>query len=120
MVSLGATRVSADPEIRSSDPRKRNCYFDDEYALQAHEKYSQVSLATSYGKYRAIKQYDLGCVLAGVRAYAHPGDVGTIGKVPALVLPRGGQQLAHVQPLRGQEFHQDHEENRLGSVQGKK
>ena len=59
-------------------------------------------------------------MLAGVRALAHLVDDGTIRKMPALVLPRGGQQLAHVQPLRGQELHQDHEENRLGSVQGKK
>ena len=43
VVSLGATKVSADPEIRSSDPRKRNCYFADEKPLKAHEKYSQVS-----------------------------------------------------------------------------
>ena len=43
VVSLGATKVTPNENIRSTDPRKRNCYFNDEKELKAHAKYSQVS-----------------------------------------------------------------------------
>ena len=45
-VGLSAVKVTSDPDIRSIDPSKRNCYFDDEHPankpLHAYQKYSQV------------------------------------------------------------------------------
>ena len=45
-VGLSAVKVTSDPDIRSIDPFKRNCYFDDEHPanqpLNAYQKYSQV------------------------------------------------------------------------------
>ena len=45
-VGLSAVKVTSDPDIRSIDPSKRNCYFDDEHPankpLNAYQKYSQV------------------------------------------------------------------------------
>ena len=42
VVSLGATKVTPNENIRSAIPVKRNCYFGDEYHLTAHQNYSQV------------------------------------------------------------------------------
>ena len=46
-VGIGALKITPDPNIKSVDPLKRNCYFSDEYPpnqpLRAHQKYSQLS-----------------------------------------------------------------------------
>ena len=100
VVSLGATKVSADPEIRSSDPVKRSCYFDDEYALEAHEKYSQVSRWWLFEIQSMIFQlcyiFDIGCVHVRVLDFTHPVELDTEGKVPSLVLPCRGRGRANV------------------------
>ena len=45
-VSLGAVKVTPDPNINTMDPIKRNCLFHNEHPpnhpLQAHQNYSQV------------------------------------------------------------------------------
>ena len=44
-VSLSATRIEADENIRSIEisPGKRECYFQDEHPLKFHQKYSQAN-----------------------------------------------------------------------------
>ena len=46
LVSLGATKITPNDNIRPSPPEKRRCYFNDhherEHELEAHETYSQV------------------------------------------------------------------------------
>ena len=42
VVSLGAVKVTSNPNIASIAPEKRKCYFDYEYPLSGHQKYSQV------------------------------------------------------------------------------
>ena len=43
-VSLSATKISADPAIRSISPRKRNCLFSDETSdLKLHKVYTQAN-----------------------------------------------------------------------------
>lgn len=44
VVSLGATKVTPNENIRSTKPEKRNCYFGNEYQLKAHKSYSQVKV----------------------------------------------------------------------------
>ena len=42
MVSLEAIKMTPNPNIEMILPEKRNCYFDYEYPLQAHQQYSYV------------------------------------------------------------------------------
>ena len=44
MVSLSATKLNADEDIRKIEPKKRNCYFSDELQqIQLHNRYSQAN-----------------------------------------------------------------------------
>merc|ERR1719188_1845760 len=54
VVSLGATKVTPNENIRSTDPRKRNCYFNDEKELKAHANYSQVACTLECGISHAL------------------------------------------------------------------
>ena len=49
VVSLGATKVTPNKNIRSTEPRMRECYFSDEKILKAHSKYSQVRKGMAKG-----------------------------------------------------------------------
>ena len=42
-IALSATSVVSDEGIRSIDPKKRHCYFYDEYSLELHKNYSQAN-----------------------------------------------------------------------------
>ena len=42
-IALSATSVVSDEGIRSIDPKKRHCYFFDEYSLKLHKNYSQAN-----------------------------------------------------------------------------
>ena len=42
-VSLSATRVEANENIRPISPEIRKCYFHDEYPLKLHQNYSQAN-----------------------------------------------------------------------------
>ena len=42
-VVISATRFDANPNIKSVDPIKRNCYFSDEHDLKLHRQYSQAN-----------------------------------------------------------------------------
>lgn len=54
VVSLGATKVTPNENIRSTDAKKRNCYFSDEKILKAHSKYSQVACTLECGLSHAL------------------------------------------------------------------
>ena len=47
-VSLSAVKVTPSHNIQSIPPHKRNCYFDNEYSLKAHQNYSQVKSYICY------------------------------------------------------------------------
>ena len=69
VVSLGATKVTPNENIRSAIPIKRNCYFGDEYHLTAHQNYSQVRPFSEISKIHVLKhlKYFIGCMLIGVQ-----------------------------------------------------
>ena len=52
-VSLSAVKVTPNPNIKSIDPLKRKCFFDEEqplnHPLKAYKKYSQVRHIYSAG-----------------------------------------------------------------------
>ena len=50
LVALGATKISADEDIKDWGADKRLCYFQDDYILKSHAEYTQVSSYCSYSK----------------------------------------------------------------------
>ena len=40
-VGITAVKVQADDDIRNYEPEKRDCYFEDEYPLKIHKRYSR-------------------------------------------------------------------------------
>lgn len=44
LVAVDATSVVASEDIKSVDPKERNCYFGDEVELKAHLYYTQVRI----------------------------------------------------------------------------
>ena len=43
LVALGATKITPNDSIRSTEPKKRGCYFPEERQLVAHDNYTQAS-----------------------------------------------------------------------------
>ena len=43
LVSLGATKITPNENIRSTEPEARGCFFPEEKKLVAHAKYSRVT-----------------------------------------------------------------------------
>ena len=55
LVSMGATKVSADSKIKGVDRAKRYCLFEDEMVMTFHKKYSQANCLMECGiEYAAI------------------------------------------------------------------
>ena len=42
LVSLGATKITPNDNIRSTEPENRGCFYPEEKELVAHDKYSRV------------------------------------------------------------------------------
>ena len=74
VVSLGATKVTPNENIRSAEPVKRNCYFGDEYHLTAHQNYSQVRAFSEISKIYDLKhlKYFIGGMLIGMQYQVCP------------------------------------------------
>ena len=49
LVSMGATKVSADSQIKGVDRAKRYCLFEDEMVMTFHKKYSQANCLMECG-----------------------------------------------------------------------
>ena len=41
--SISATSLDASEGIKSIDPEKRNCYFEDEFPLKVHQNYTKAN-----------------------------------------------------------------------------
>ena len=48
-VALSAWTIDADKAIKSVDPKKRNCYFPDEYLLKSHKVSNRTICTTNHG-----------------------------------------------------------------------